>query len=84
MVKFNTNYSLLEVNNPNFDLVYIVSEITNRNTKLIDCTRLIEKEVKKGFLDRFNIELNLSNKKIHWYTQKNPTVFEALVIVMTK
>ena len=83
-MKFHINYSLLEVNNPNFDLVYVVSEISNRDTKLIDCSRLIEKEVKKGFLARFNIELNLSNKKIHWYTQKNPTVFEALVIVMIK
>lgn len=83
-MKFNTNYSLLEVNNPNFDLVYVVSEISSRNSKLIDCSRLIEKEIKKGFLARFNIELNLSNKKIHWYTQKNPKVFEALVVVMTK
>lgn len=84
MMKFNTNYSLLEVNNPNFDLVYVVSEISSRNVKFIDCSRLIEKKLKKDFLDRFNIELNLSNKEIHWYTQKNPTVFEALVIVMVK
>lgn len=84
MMKFNTNYSLLEVNNPNFDLVYVVSEISSRNTKLIDCSRLIEKRVRKDFLDKFNIELNLPDKEIHWYTQKNLKVFEALVIVMTK
>lgn len=84
MIKFNTNYSILEVNNPNFDLVYIVSEISNRDTKLIDCTRLIEKEIKKGFLARYSVELNLKNKKVYWYTQKNPTAFEALVIVMLK
>lgn len=84
MITFKTSFSLLEVNNPNFDLVYVVSEISNRNTKLIDCSRLIEREVKKGFSDRFKVELNLSSKETHWYTQKNPTVFEALVIVMTK
>lgn len=84
MITFNTNFSLLEVNNPKFDLVYVVSEISNRNTNIIDCSRLVEREVKKGFLERYNKELNLSNKKTHWYTQINPMVFEALVIVMVK
>lgn len=80
----NIDYSILEVNNPNFDLIYVVSKITSKNLNLIDCSRLIESETKKGFLDRFNTELNLSNKQIHWYTQKNPKVFEALVVVMIK
>lgn len=84
MIEFQTNYSYLEVNNPNFDLIYVESIIVNRDIDQIDCTRLIEREVRKGFLNRFNLELNLSVKDIHWFTQKNMKTFEALVIVMTK
>ena len=32
----------------------------------------------------FNLELNLSVKHIHWFTQKNMKTFEALVIAMNK
>lgn len=84
MIEFQTDFDLLEVNNPSFDLVYVVSTITDKGINQIDCTRLIEKETRKSFIKKFNLELNLIEKDVHWFTQKNLKTFEALVVVMIK
>lgn len=84
MIEFETDFSILEVNNPSFDLIYVVSTITNNAFNQIDCTRLIEKETRKSFIKKFNLELNLIEKDVHWFTQKNLKTFEALVVVMIK
>lgn len=82
MLQIETNYTRIEVNNPGFALIHVVSKILSHDTKKLDCRSLVEKRTKQAFSMRFTTELNLPAKATHWYTQFNPENFEALVVVM--
>ncbi len=79
-----TDFLKITVQNPNFDLIHVVSKIKIADLGRIDNTRLIEKEAKKEFFEYFKTKLDLEKKIMHWYTQFHPKTFEALVIVMKK
>ncbi len=82
MLQIETNYTRIEINNPKFALIHVVSKILSRDTKKLDCRSIVEKRTRQAFSTRFATELNLTSKQTHWYTQFNPENFEALVVIM--
>ncbi len=82
MIHIKTDYTRIQVNNPRFQLIYVISKIVSRDTRKLDCRNEVEKQTRQDFLTRYTAELNLRGKKIHWYTQFNPKNFEALIVVM--
>lgn len=82
MLQIETKYTRIEVHNPKFALIHVVSRILSRDTKKLDCRSLVEKRTRQAFSTRFTTELNLPGRETHWYTQFNPENFEALVVVM--
>jgi hypothetical protein len=85
-MKIKTNYLKLEVNNPNFELIHVISRINiiENQSRLIDYSKKIEVETKKKFLEDYKDRIDLSQKELLWYTQFHPKCYEALVIIMAK
>lgn len=84
MIELDIDFSILEVNNPNFELIYVVSKITKNGINQIDCSKYIEKETRKNFITKYNNELKLVEKDIYWFTRKNLKSLEALVVLVIK